>query len=352
MTRKIGYELFKPNARKNSRCMYLWIFLIFAMVITAYHTYQYGVQNFGPINNLEMIPVPEKVVNVQNASQQSTEKSKVEETLPTAKQASKHIPESGEQSGAHPEAIVATVPPIEHSQSPSLQSREHNSDSDSSRLSSTERIEIDTTNKHSHSSEDSSTEPNTSTPPLGSPDQEAKSNLTELFETKEGSKSVSTSSILNDNDASTTIPIGDGDSIVLVNSAVSTSLGKNPAQDETKKDTPHINLSATMGLPNFNTEFIETESRLPNDSDSAFLLLHGIIPNQAVNQQRTESFSSSESDENIPQKAVNLPGKKIHSSSSNQQSSTSDLKVPLKRRLMMKRKLKKTAHDVDRVKGE
>lgn len=110
-------------------------FFIFALVLTAYYSYQYRVRNFGPSDKLEMISIPKINVGVQNVSQQNGEESVGEEPLPPAEKSSNFIPKSGKQnsfdhdSESWPENKMENEQFIENYRSPSLQSREHSSDS-------------------------------------------------------------------------------------------------------------------------------------------------------------------------------------------------------------------------------
>lgn len=275
MSRKIGYELINPNALKNSRCSYLCFFLIFALVVTAYYSNQYRVRNLDPSEKLEMISIPKMNVGVQNESQQNDEESVREEPLPPAEKSSNFIPKSGKQNTSDQDSELSRVDQmaneqiIENNRSPSLQSREHSSDS-SRFLSIDERNVSRTTNTNSRGSGFFSDGFNTSSSSLISPN----SNKTEKVETNINSESIliPNATNLNESAASTNKSIISnekiGDLKAPFESTVSSDVENNPGPVETKENNSHfnetgmyLNISEANALPNFTTELTKMESR-------------------------------------------------------------------------------------------
>lgn len=329
MTRHLGYEMFKPSTRTSSRCTYLWIFLIFALVITVY---QYRLRNYGSKEKVQMVHVPVKNVQVQHHQRMDDSAGREPLPMPLAEQASKG--DEQVKGGANSKLSRSnSVPSFRHGSIAS---------NNQSRVLPSERAGNVIAPKlfPNNSNEFGNSMPNISTPiALMSNSAELESNST-LRESVASSTSILNGTNLNDDVSSHSksdiLHGANANSTEITQSSITSSNESNLSLNATRMDNTTLGIgtlpngshrienatllepTATLPLPNFNTEWAKIE---PNPSrmnetviNSIQMVTQGLNSNRMVNLQQPTPSPISKRTESIAQSLHNPPRPELQNS--------------------------------------
>lgn len=293
MSRKHGYEMFKPNARSSSRCTYLWIFLIFTLVFTAY---RYGVWNYDFGESVKMVSLPKQTENVQHVNRPSGDNLAERVEILSGERPLKFKSRNGE-----PDKESINSKPSEDDERPS-------------RLEKVESFKRNHSPRLSQARQNIANSPRVSSPERSRLNRESQSkNIPNNGKTSENSSISAWSSVVSssgDSDSvSTQIVRSPGgqtsnQSVNSSDSGSSESYSKNSNESITNSKGSekvaslnetgiHLNTSAPEALPNFKSDSPADNDKSTLDSNQKETPQQASNLNQSVNQQQpVNSFTS------------------------------------------------------------